>query len=1155
MRMARPLVLFLLALPLFDTSPARGQEGNAARTAGTDPSQTQPPPAGEPPPAQEPAKPDAAAPPTESTEQITLESIQAMIDQVSAAGDLTDTVKTEVLNFLNQARDQINATHTWNAKTAGYVKGREEAPVLLEEAKAKLKDATQPAESRAATGPPPDSTLESLTAKFNEVDAALKAAQKTAQDLEAEASNRAARRTALPDLIAEANKRLEKNRKDMAEAVPAATPGQANARRTFLLAQRMAIEAELRAYDEELRFYTARSDLLSTRRELAKINATRAAAAAAQWQEWLNTERQKENERKFRETLKEQRRTLPALKTQADLNTELAQQLRSLGEKLKDAQAKLKEVSDTDQQLTRKLEELRADIEVEGMAEVIGLELRDYRAMLPKLRHYEADLRTCRRELAETRRRLSEIEEDRLELTAPKPVIELLVASVLQASPEQDRATVERNVEDLLKSRRELLDGLKRDLEQYQDGLTALNKAENLLLETVSQFSGFIELHVLWSRSAGVIHTMRLPADWWSPDPRWKRLGDMTLADVQTWPALYVVVLLPILALLAAGRLVRAKLAAIGRDAIKASTVGYQPTWIAILMTALSSLPWPVLMLFVGWRLSAAAWAVDTGLFDLAKAVGAGLVYTGLVLFAFRFTATICRRDALGVSHFRWDSNGVRSIRRHVVWLAMICVPAAFIVTTTEAYAAVPAWRDTLGRVGLMVTLLASAVGGYFLFHPTDGAITQIIRRRSTGWFYNLRHVWFTAVLLFPAALAAASSLGYHYTAVVLAQRCAMTIWLALAVVFLNACLVRWVLLAQRRMAIQRAKEKMEARVEQTGAEGAAPPTTPPTGAKPEVVSIGEQSRTLLRTLAATLIVIGLWAMWSDVLPALAFLEKVQLWSYHDVASGDAAAAAEGAGGVVVRYITLANVVLALVVAIATTILAKNIPGLLAITLLEHLPLDRGGRFAFTSLARYAIVVVGVLLGFSYLGVGWSKVQWLVAAMTVGLGFGLQEIFANFVSGIILLFERPVRVGDTVTVGGISGDVTKIQIRATTITDWDRKELIIPNREFVTGQFINWTLTERTIRLVIPVGIAYGSDTDLAESLLYKVARENENVLDDPAPLVCFVAFGASSLEFELRVYLPGVELFLRTRHTMLKAIDQEFRRAGIEIAFPQQDV
>ena len=173
----------------------------------------------------------------------------------------------------------------------------------------------------------------------------------------------------------------------------------------------------------------------------------------------------------------------------------------------------------------------------------------------------------------------------------------------------------------------------------------------------------------------------------------------------------------------------------------------------------------------------------------------------------------------------------------------------------------------------------------------------------------------------------------------------------------------------------------------------------------------------------------------------------------------------------------------------------------------------------------------------------------------MGLGFGLQEIFANFVSGLILLFERPIRIGDTVTIGDTNGTVSKIRIRATTVTDWNRKEIVIPNREFITGQVINWTLSDQVMRLVLRVGIAYGSDVHRAKQILLEVAANNRRVLEDPKPRAWFWEFGDSSLNFEIRVFVKDIDDWVMTRDSMHFEIDAAFREAGIEIAFPQRDL
>jgi potassium-dependent mechanosensitive channel len=244
-----------------------------------------------------------------------------------------------------------------------------------------------------------------------------------------------------------------------------------------------------------------------------------------------------------------------------------------------------------------------------------------------------------------------------------------------------------------------------------------------------------------------------------------------------------------------------------------------------------------------------------------------------------------------------------------------------------------------------------------------------------------------------------------------------------------------------------------------------------------------------------------------------------------------------------------------LVVTILTIIVARNVPGLLEIIILRRLPIDRGIRFAIITISRYILVIIGVVWAFTEIGIGWAKVQWLIAAMTVGLGFGLQEIFANFVSGLIILFEQPIRVDDIVTVGDVTGRVTMIKIRATTIRRWDQRELIVPNREFITGQLINWTLSDNILRRDFGVGIAYGSDIRKTERLLYEIAESNPRVLKDPEPIVLFKGFGNNSLDFELRVNYSGIENNLPLWHDINVAIDDKFREAGIEIAFPQHDV
>ena len=189
------------------------------------------------------------------------------------------------------------------------------------------------------------------------------------------------------------------------------------------------------------------------------------------------------------------------------------------------------------------------------------------------------------------------------------------------------------------------------------------------------------------------------------------------------------------------------------------------------------------------------------------------------------------------------------------------------------------------------------------------------------------------------------------------------------------------------------------------------------------------------------------------------------------------------------------------------------------------------------------------------MGFGWSRLQWMVAALSVGVGFGLQELVANFISGLILLFERPVRVGDIVSVDGVTGVVTRVQIRATTIRNWDRQDYIVPNKDLITGRVLNWTLSNAVNRVTINVGVSYDSDTRQVRRLLEEIVHEYPDIMEDPAPLVTFEEFGDSTLNFVVRAFLADMDNRLETINNLHTIIHERFGAAGIEIAFPQRDI
>lgn len=229
---------------------------------------------------------------------------------------------------------------------------------------------------------------------------------------------------------------------------------------------------------------------------------------------------------------------------------------------------------------------------------------------------------------------------------------------------------------------------------------------------------------------------------------------------------------------------------------------------------------------------------------------------------------------------------------------------------------------------------------------------------------------------------------------------------------------------------------------------------------------------------------------------------------------------------------------------------------LLVHRILNKTSMDIGVTQSIGSIVRYVIIVLGVVIVFQTAGLDLSALSVLAGALGVGIGFGLQNVFNNFVSGLIILFERPIKIGDRVEVGDISGDVVRIASRATTVITNDNISIIIPNSEFVSSRVINWSHNDRMIRFRFPVGVAYKEDPEKVKKLLMEVAAANSNVLNSPAPDVILLAFGDSALQFELRVWT----IKLINRPTLLKsqlyyAIYKTFKENNIEIPFPQRDL
>jgi potassium efflux system protein len=726
----------------------------------------------------------------------------------------------------------------------------------------------------------------------------------------------------------------------------------------------------------------------------------------------------------------------------------------------------------------------------------------------------------------------------------------------------------------LLEQRRELLDALINSHGRYADRLVELQTVGTYFLEDTTSIETFLYEHLLWARSVpkpilpqpGAM----LDGFWWLNSwENWSSVFSFTYQRAREYPGRLLVFLLTLGLLLGLRKRVRRRVERLGRKVEEAEQARLLWTLETLLHTVFLAAPVPLALFTLHVLLSRAGDSVF--LFSAALA----LWWLTSMAALMELMRQVLVPHGLGESHFGWPSRITRRLYSGLFWpeiLFLIMMEPALHLAMAGTRLSSPeelqSHSNSLGRVAFM---LAMSVFGIWL-------LTLLSGRRAPGagesgtrspiWdrLYVYAYPIIVLAILLPVVLAA---FGYYISALLLSYQVLRTLWLALLLLLFGAILFRWCQVVSLRPAL----------------ESAQPPK--------EVADA--QVRSMFRFMLVAFLAVGLYFVWADALPTLQVLKRVQIWPTMTVledseqdslpvghlpvavteGEGGAPAAKEGepssalkipglpagpgtsataAQGQATSSLTLWALMEAFLVILITVQVVKNLPGLLQLTLQRRSMMDSGARIAIATLVRYAAIIIGVSAAFSLLGISWSRIQWLAAALTFGLGFGLQEIVANFVSGLILLTERPVRVGDAVTIGNLQGQVARIQIRATTVTLWDRSEMIVPNKEFITTKLINWTLTDSRRRLDLPVRVAYGSDLPLVKKTLLDVALANPNVMKDPPSKVLLLEFGEDALKLELRSYVD-FGMGLTVKDALHMAIDQAFREHGIEFALPRLSV
>jgi potassium-dependent mechanosensitive channel len=1067
---------------------------------------------------------------------VTRATVEARLKEVEASTSLDEQTRASLVEMLNKTLSNLEAINSNTATTERYVQARSTAPEQARTLRKKLDSDTEK-DSAVTVQATADSPFEVIEAELLQEKANLSAVQAKLADLEGQLDTVNSRPVTVQQQLEQAKQAKDDVEAKLELATPAdQLPWLTDAYLWSRTTREAALRSEIDMLDQELLSMPMRVQLLEVQRDQTARAVKRVAARVKILEELSTHQGHVEAEQARKEAVaavSESAGKHVVVQKLAERNAKLTRELEALA-------ISLREVSSSDESVDKEADRIkeyfraaRERLEIAGLSEVLGGVLREQRQTLPNKRQLQQKIKILENKDAQAALRQIQHSQEYRDL---RDVDEFISSYTAGLDPAEVAITSD-DIRALAESRRELLDKVLDLDKSYLRALGELSASYQRLLKTSLDYDAFLAENLLWMRSApmpniatlkavpGEIKLLLSPA-------RWLEVAETLLARFARSP--FSMLLLAVFGLLLwKARRLRVLLAATGEPVGKPSLDRFSYTLRALGLTVLLALPWPLLVWTLGWDLGTAA---DERQFPLL--VSRALLTVAPAFFYVQFFSKMCIPDGMAEKHFRWPGALPKQLNRGFSFLKMTFLPAMFFAVVI-IFDAQKVPQGGLERAILIIALTLLAV---FFYRGMNLLMAQSIVSLT-----RMRYLWLMLTVFAPLSLAVLAFTGYFYTAGTLGASLVQTLWFVFGLVVFHQLVVRWLLMVRRRLALQAVHERMQAARQEKApvADGMEGMPVPEDEDRLDLVAMSEESRKLLNMVLVIAGIIGFWLIWSDVLPAFKILDDVTLWHHTVVVDGEKTLVPA----------TLADVGLAMLIAIATVVAMKRFPALLEILLLQRVRMTSGSRYTITTLTTYTIVGIGLIAFFNVVGADWSRVQWLFAALGVGIGFGLQEIVANFISGIIILFERPIRVGDVVTIGDTDGVVTRIQIRATTIRTWDRQELLVPNKEFITGRLLNWSLSDQTTRIKIPVGVAYGSDVEKAMILMDEAAAANPNVLAEPKPSIIFDAFGDNSLNLVLRCFVDSQDIRMTTRTELHQTINKSFNEAGIAISFPQRDV
>jgi len=1150
-RIAFLFALLAMPLPSYAQAPATAKDTAAAKSAAPADGAATPAPAPQAQPgaaadpAANPGAPAAGAPAAAATPapgadepaepgDRAIERMKGRIKELEARTDVAPDIRDQAIAQLRNALGQLEAA---SASAAAGKRFQESAQRSAE----RVAEAKQQADALKREPGEEEFTKRVANLSLAEAQQALDASNGSVATIKAELDQLEARlrEMATRATAAREEQTAEKQALDALEGSDEAPAGDANpvlgdARRAALGAERRARAAKLTLLEQELISLPARQASATARRDLAAAKFDKLSKRIPIIEARVNSLKDAEAAKRQAAADREAKRLSaqhPLLEAYVKDTEVIRQRGADATRVLDEGKSKLAEIQADLVRVRDSKVAAQQVIEIGSIGGEFSELLRAMRAQLPETARLQRRISDRDQAIVDARLRRLQAEEARRALSDTGAMADRIMAASAKRGEEKALpAEMRPALEKLVAARRNLYVELHDALVTRIAQLAELNVAERDLLNQTTQLRAMLNSRLLWLPSSGSIgigwlDQVNTSFGWIVDLEAWKSAGQTLVARAVGRPLPTAIVLLAFGLLVAFSRRLSKRLALLAEAVGRYSTDNYLRTPEALTITALLAIKTPLLVGYAGWLLLQPPLEAD-----FTVGVGVGLLTVAYLLLFLRLIQFISAPNGLFSAHFGWSESARTTLYRNTLWLKYVITPIAFILGMINA-SSLQSLRDGLGRFAFLAGAIAVSLYIARVLDPRRGILAERMTPAHPLWITRI--IWHTLLSLLPLAIAGLALWGYYDGASQIRDGLLLSIAIAVGAFLIYSVAMREVLVARRRLEMKRAIERREKARAQALQEAnvAAGEHPQPAVEEPEVdiASISDQTRQLVRLSVFLLLAAALYFFWREALPSLALLD-VQLWQQTTMVDGAARAVP----------VTVSNVIVALGIVVITFIATRNLPGLLEITALHRLRVEAGTRYAISAVSRYLIAIAGLVFAFQSIGFDWNQVQWIVAALGVGVGFGLQEIVANFVSGLIILFERPVRVGDTVTIGNLTGTVSRIHIRATSMTDGENREIIIPNKALITDKVINWTLTDSITRVTLKIGIAYGTDTLRAQMAILEAVKATPQVLDSPAPSVFFIGFGASHLEFEVRASV----LQLAHRSTVINDLHVSIERA-----------